>query len=72
MVMEKKIRVCIYCSVQHVLYRFCLHEFRSDRLTKGHPAADNLRALLHIRDGSDGETPVRYGPPEMLNKQTNK
>lgn len=51
---------------------FCLHEFRSDRLTKGHPAADNLRALLHIRDGSDGETPVRYGPPEMLNKQTNK
>lgn len=35
-------------------------------LTEGHPATDNLRALLHICEGGDRKTPVCYRTPEML------
>lgn len=35
-------------------------------LTEGHPATDNLRALLHICEGGDRKTPVCYWTPEML------
>ena len=39
-------------------------------LTKGHPATDNLRALLHICDGGYRKTPICYRAPEMLLKKT--
>lgn len=35
-------------------------------LTEGHPATDDLRALLHIWDGGYRKTPVCYRTPEML------
>lgn len=39
-------------------------------LTEGHPATDNLRALLHICDGGYGKTPVCDRSPEMLCRYT--
>jgi len=33
--------------------------------SKGHPAADNFRTLLHICDGCYWKTPVSYWTPEM-------
>ncbi len=35
-------------------------------LTEGHPAADNLGALLHVCEGGDRKTPVCYRTPEVL------
>lgn len=40
-------------------------------LTKGHPATDDLGALLHICDSSYWKTPVCHWAPEMLHTNTN-
>lgn len=41
-------------------------------LTKGHPATDNLRTLLHICNSSYWETPVCHRAPEMLYQNADK
>lgn len=55
--------VCLACVHLGLSVHVCL--------TEGHPATDDLRALLHICDGGYRKTPVCYRTPEMLYRYTN-